>query len=298
MPSLHIKSKRFNKNHDEKVRMMKQKGCQTEYDTLKTVLLCEPDYMKIEEAINDTQEHYKEENINVEKAKRQHEALVSTLKREQIDVHLLPARKDYPEQVFTRDIGFTIDDTIYVGALKRTIRQGEEKVLKQFLEDHEYSYTEVEGGTIEGGDVIIDGSHIYVGDSSRTSRLTVDQLRAAHPNHEIHLIKFDEKYLHLDCVFNPLSNDTALIYPEAIDDEAVRFLEERYQLIEVSEEEQFTLATNVLSVGNKKVIALPLNKATNAKIKESGFEIIEVDLSEIIKSGGAFRCVTLPLYRK
>jgi N-dimethylarginine dimethylaminohydrolase len=77
----------------------------------------------------------------------------------------------------------------------------------------------------------------------------------------------------------------------------VKKLEQQYHLIDVSEEEQFTLATNVLSIGNKKIVALPLNKHTNQKIKEAGFSIIEVDLSEIIKSGGAFRCVTLPLYR-
>ncbi|WP_368503706.1 dimethylarginine dimethylaminohydrolase family protein [Alkalihalophilus sp. As8PL] len=272
-------------------------GCRTEYDPLQTVLLCEPTYMKIEEAINDTQEHYKEENIDVDKAIEQHKNLVHALKTEGVDVHLLQAKENFPEQVFTRDIGFTIDKTIYVGALKRSIRQGEEKVLKEFLMENDYSFKEIKGGTIEGGDVIIDGEHIFVGNSSRTATLTVDQLRKDHPHHQIHLIHFDEKYLHLDCVFNPLSRDVALIYRDAIETEAVKKLEQQYHLIDVSEEEQFTLATNVLSIGNKKIVALPVNKYTNQKIKEAGFSIIEVDLSEIIKSGGAFRCVTMPLYR-
>ncbi|WP_100373580.1 dimethylarginine dimethylaminohydrolase family protein [Bacillus sp. FJAT-45037] len=276
---------------------MKTNGCQTEYGLLRSVLLCEPLFMKIEEPINETQEHYKEENIDVEVAKSQHKDLVKALKQEGIDVHLLPAREDLPEQVFTRDIGFTIDETIYIGALKREIRQGEEQILKEFLTDNTYKFQEIKEGTIEGGDVMIDENIVYVGDSSRTSLSSIDQLKLAHPNRELELIKFDEAYLHLDCVFNPLSPEVALIYRDAIDREDVRRLESRYQLIDVSEEEQFTLATNVLSIGKGKIIALPQNKETNEKIVQAGFEIIEVDLSEIIKSGGAFRCVTMPIER-
>jgi N-dimethylarginine dimethylaminohydrolase len=65
----------------------------------------------------------------------------------------------------------------------------------------------------------------------------------------------------------------------------------------VSEEEQFTLGTNVLSIGNKKVLSLPVNKNVNKELRDRGFEVIEVDITEIIKSGGSFRCCTLPILR-
>ena len=71
-----------------------------------------------------------------------------------------------------------------------------------------------------------------------------------------------------------------------------------YKLIEVSEEEQFTMGTNVLSIGDKKVFSLPQNKQVNAQIRAHGFEVIEVDFSEIIKSGGSFRCCSMPVDRE
>ena len=40
----------------------------------------------------------------------------------------------YPEQVFTRDIGFTLGNTVYVAEMATDIRQGEELILKSWLE--------------------------------------------------------------------------------------------------------------------------------------------------------------------
>ena len=78
----------------------------------------------------------------------------------------------------------------------------------------------------------------------------------------------------------------------------MNYLRSRYEVIEVSEEEQFTLGTNVLSIGYNKIISLPVNKKVNEELRKRGFEIIEVDITEIIKSGGSFRCCTLPIHRE
>ena len=47
----------------------------------------------------------------------------------------------------------------------------------------------------------------------------------------------------------------------------VQMLASRYTLIEVSEEEQFTLGTNVLSIGDKKVFSLPQNMEVNKQMR-------------------------------
>ncbi|WP_407407226.1 dimethylarginine dimethylaminohydrolase family protein, partial [Peribacillus sp.] len=105
------------------------------------------------------------------------------------------------------------------------------------------------------------------------------------------------KYLHLDCIFNILSPTEALVFPDALTKKELDFLGSRYNLIEVNGDEQFTLGTNVLSIGNKKLFSLPCNKKVNKQLRERGYEVIEVDISEIIKSGGSFRCCTMPLLR-
>jgi N-dimethylarginine dimethylaminohydrolase len=272
--------------------------CMSEYDTLKRVILCQPQYMTIREVINETQEHFKDEGIHIERALLQHGEFVKTLQDHGIEVSLLPYHKKYPEQVFTRDIGFTLGQTIFVAKMATDVRGGEEDVLKQWLEDEEISYYYLAEERIEGGDVVIDQETIYVGLSNRTDMKAVEQLQRLLNQFNVIAIPFKEKYLHLDCVFNVVSPEVALIYPNALTKKDIGFFASRYELIEVSKEEQFQLGTNVLSIGNKRLFSLPVNKNVNTQLRNRGFEVIEVDITEIIKSGGSFRCCTLPILRK
>jgi len=272
--------------------------CHTEYDTLRRVILCQPKFMAIEEVINDVQKRYEDENINVELAMKQHEEFEKVLKEHGVEVIKLPSSEQFPEQVFTRDIGFTVGDDIFVAEMASDIRKGEEEVLEDWLDDEDISF-QTTTDRVEGGDVIVDRSRLYVGISSRTSEEAVRKLKHDLPNYEIIQVPFNEKYLHLDCVFNILSPEVGLIFPKALDAETIDMLSARkYKLIEVSEEEQFTLGTNVLSIGDKKVFSLPQNKNVNAQMRAHGFEVIEVDFSEIIKSGGSFRCCSMPIARE
>jgi len=273
-------------------------SCRNEYDPLKQVLLCQPAFMEIREIINETQRHFAGENIDVQKAMRQHHAFMQTLKNGKIDVFLLPPRHTFPEQVFTRDIGFVIGKTFVVSQLKRAVRKGEESVLIRWLIERKIPFMKMEKGSIEGGDVLIDGQTIWFGDSDRTSMMAIQEIRDTLDQYTIHTIPFKKEFLHLDCVFNILSPDEALVYPKAFEKKEMDVLANRYHLIEVSEEEQFTLGTNVLSIGKKTVISLPLNRRINETLRKKGYTVIEVDISEIIKSGGSFRCITLPLLRK
>ncbi|HWO96764.1 MAG TPA: dimethylarginine dimethylaminohydrolase family protein [Bacillus sp. (in: firmicutes)] len=273
-------------------------SCNSEYDELHTVVLCEPQYMTIREVINETQKHFKDVGIHIAKAMEQHKQFVQTLRNHGINVILLPPLERYPEQVFTRDIGFTLGQTVFVAEMASDIRQGEEGILKEWLEKEHIPFYNLKKDQIEGGDVIIDRNTIYVGVSNRTNEKAIHHLQELLPDYEVISVPFTEKYLHLDCVFNILSPDEALIFPGVIEDEVAALLSSRYDLIEVTEEEQFTLGTNVLSIGHKKVLSLPVNKAVNKQLRARGYEVIEVDITEIIKSGGSFRCCTLPIMRK
>lgn len=283
----------------EQNRQADHKGfVMNEYDVLKKVILCQPQYMTIREVINETQKHFKDEGIHIERALEQHNDFVSTLRKYGTEVILLPYHKKYPEQVFTRDIGFTLGQTIFVAEMASDIRKGEENVLKQWLEDEEISYYNLLGDQIEGGDVIIDRDTIYVGLSNRTNQYAVDHLQGLLPQFEVKAIPFKAEYLHLDCVFNVVSPNVALIYRKALTEEDIKLFSSRYELIDVTEDEQFSLGTNVLCIGNKRILSLPVNKGVNEKLRSMGFEVIEVDITEIIKSGGSFRCCTLPILRE
>lgn len=281
-----------NREHENKGFVM------NEYDVLKKVILCQPQYMTIREVINETQKHFEEEGIHIEKALEQHNQFVKTLNEYGVEVILLPYHKKYPEQVFTRDIGFTLGQTIFVAEMASEIRKGEEDVLKLWLEDEEISYYNLLGDQIEGGDVVIDNDTIYVGLSNRTNQRAADHLQEILPQFKVRAIPFKAEYLHLDCVFNVVSPEVALIYRPALTEEDIKLFSSKYDLIDVSEEEQFSLGTNVLCIGNKRIFSLPVNKSVNEQLRNKGFEVVEVDITEIIKSGGSFRCCTLPIMRE
>lgn len=270
--------------------------CRNEYDLLKRLAVCEPQFMAIRTIINETQRLYIKDNIDVKKALKQHNQFCDVLKRNGIELVFLPALKEYPEQVFTRDIGFTVGSTVFISVLQHDIRKGEEKLLKDWLQSFHLPFQELTA-SIEGGDVIIDEEVVYVGISKRTSEAAVQELDSL-LNGKIKKLPIADCFLHLDCVFNILSKNEALIYSPAFAKEDLEWLRERYQLIEITEEEQFSLGTNILNLGNKKLISLPVNKRVNDVLRRRGYIVEEVDFSEIIKSGGSFRCCSMPLLRE
>ncbi|MCP1530515.1 dimethylarginine dimethylaminohydrolase family protein [Bacillus pumilus] len=279
----------------EQIHKMPQ--CMSEYDDLQEVLLCSPIYMEIKQIINETQKHFARENISQMKAITQHKQLIQTLKDHQVRPIMLPANDRFPEQVFTRDIGFTIGHTLFVSSMAAPVRQGEEQLLKEWAQGNGLKTVTLTNGTIEGGDVLVDQRRVFVGTSKRTNPAAIHELKKELPDHDIIPIHLPAHILHLDCVMNILSHDEILIYPEAFKKEDLHLLNMHYHLIEISQQEQFTLGPNVLSIGQKKVISLPINQETNAALTAHGYTVIEVDFSEIIKSGGSFRCCTLPIRR-
>ncbi len=272
--------------------------CQSEYGTLKKVVLCEPQYMEIKEVINDVQKKYINDNIDRELAIAQHRAFEQTLRNAGVEVIKLRPSKDHPEQVFTRDIGFSLGSRLFISEMANPIRRGEEKVLAQWMNKHDMSYKKLSAHPIEGGDVIIDGKRVFIGVSHRTCKKAIEALQRELPDFKILPIPFNPKYLHLDCVFNILSSKDALIYPDAFDQKSLDILSSMYHLIEVSESEQFSMGTNVLSIGQKRVLSLPINRDVNHQMRQHGYQVLEVDFSEIIKSGGSFRCCSMPIVRQ
>lgn len=272
-------------------------NCTTEYGTLKKVILCPPEFMAIEEPINEVQKQYEDENIDRKLALSQHAEFERRLREHGVEVIKLTPSSEFPEQVFTRDIGFTVGDQVFVADMAEDIRQGEEEILKNWLKSQDILFQSA-SDCMEGGDVIVHHDTVYTGISSRTCEDACESLDAKLPDHRIVNIPFDEQYLHLDCVFNILSNEKALVFPPAFDKETLDTLAASFDLIEVSEEEQFSLGTNVLSVGNGNIFSLPQNQKVNEALRENGFHVIEVDFSEIIKSGGSFRCCSMPIERE
>lgn len=271
--------------------------CDTEYSTLKKVVVAKPSYMKITDIINETQKHYQNQNINVTTALQQHKHFVQVLENHQVEVIQLPSQPDLHEQVFTRDIGFTIHHRLFISSMSEKVRQEETNVLRNWAGENDIEVEEGLPSSIEGGDIVVDGASVWVGETKRTSAKAIRELQFRLPDLQVIPVPLRGDILHLDCVFNIIDESTVILYPPAFTNKSLKVISARYNVIEVTGREQFTMGPNVLSIGDRKVISLPQNERLHTQLKENGFEVIPVDLSEIIKSGGSFRCCTLPLKR-
>ena len=158
---------------------------------------------------------------------------------------------------------------------------------------------------LEGGDILIDKGYVFVGLSQRTNQAGFDYLHETF-GHQFELVPMHcksleegENVLHLDCTFNPVGKQHALIYPPGLRSipEVIR---DRYEWIEVTAEEQAALATNVLSVDENTVIsrAHPACRRVNSLMRSIGLRVIEVPFDGAPSTGGSFRCCSLPLVRR
>jgi N-dimethylarginine dimethylaminohydrolase len=210
---------------------------------------------------------------------------------------------DVPDQLTPRDIGFVVGDTFVVASMATSCRQDEWRGIGRIIDQIPNVLWAPDSLVLEGGDVVLDGEHLYVGLSERTTREGYAFLRdnfadryvvEAVPLRQLH---HGEDVLHMDCAFLPVGERHALIYPEGFQ-RVPDSIRDRYEWIEVSRDEQFELATNVLSVSPTTVISRHALKGVNDRLRGAGLEVIELTFDETPKSGGSFRCASLPLKRE
>ena len=275
---------------------------------LRSVLLGYPDnFLQVDaEIINETQRQYYDgpDAPTREAVTEQLNGFKATLEAHGVTVHQPHALPYLPDQMMTRDIGVVIGDTFAVTTMAAQSRRQEWRGYSHLFEhfpEHVKILFGPENLVIEGGDIIVDRGKVFVGIGQRTTLAGAAWLMKLVPDFEIVPINLrglhdGEDVLHLDCSFLPVGDGHALIYPDGLR-EVPATLRETYDLIEVTREEQQRLGTNVLSISPDTVVSQITSTRINAEMRARGIEVIELPYSEPPKTGGSFRCCTLPLHR-
>ena len=256
------------------------------------------------EIINETQQRYyfTEDHPDPEKLIGEFAEFRKLLEKCGVTVYQPSAVEGVPDQLTPRDIGFVIGDTLVLSNMAKRSRKTEWRGMERILRQLDSPVTHVpERVIIEGGDVVIHNGVIYVGISERTSYEAIDFLVKKFPQYEVITMPLrppqsGQEILHLDCTFLPAGNRQALFYPGGIV-EIPRSITDQFELIEITSEEQKELAVNVLSLSPRAIISRSRTARVNTLLRETGLEVFELDFDQAPKTGGSFRCCTLPLRR-
>ena len=271
-----------------------------EYGTLRSTIMASVEYYYDHAPINSTQEKFfKNSRPNKDKMKKEQKEFADVLKRYSVEILWADSLENCPLQIHARDVSFAIGNKLVISEMGAPIRKDERKGLERILERIDTPIVRAQEGCVEGGDILVDGKHICAGMGQRTDADALEWLRSEFGNeYEIIPIRLKEGILHLDTVFNILSNERAIIFEDGIFRQDVKILKERFELINVKKKEQFNMGTNILSINPDVVVAQPSNSISIKKFKDIGLTVETVDYSEIAKLGGGFRCSTCPLKRE
>lgn len=259
------------------------------------VLMCPPDYYGVRYRINPWMDPTR--TVDHEQAVRQWRALVAAYRALGVEVELIPPVPEQPDLVFTANAGLVLGDRFVLSRFRYPERQGEERYFRAWAERAGFEVIEPQTGLcFEGaGDALFGGNALFLGHGFRTDAAVANWLAARFGLEVVPLQLVDPRFYHLDTCFCPLDAKTALAAPVAFSPDAWRELQARIpHLIPVPEAVAVTFACNALRVGDVLLTSGP-PAAMAELLTPVGLRPWTFDMSEFIKSGGAVRCLTLPL---
>jgi N-dimethylarginine dimethylaminohydrolase len=221
---------------------------------------------------------------------------------------LRPENVEAQDQIFIRDIGFVIGNKFVLSNMKKSNRKPEQDGILKILEqiDKNSLLTPPDNANIEGGDIILYGNYVFVGMTARTNFYGFEFIQKSFPDKQVvpfHMYVTDNpatNILHLDCAFQPVGDNLAIIYENGFvhKPDIIYDIFGESNIIKVTQYEMYHMFPNIFSISPNIVITDTSFKRLNQILKSKGILTIETDYKEVSKLGGLFRCSTMPLIRK
>jgi N-dimethylarginine dimethylaminohydrolase len=256
------------------------------------LLMCPPDFFTVAYAINP----WMTSSIpcDVEKAKTQWQQLYEAV-QQVADVDLMTALPDMPDLVFTANAAFVYGKKALVAHYKHPERQVEEPSVKAWFNQAGYHVIEMPVIFEGAGDALIWQDRVFAGYRTRTDIAAHSLITAETGLPVLSLELVDDRFYHIDTCLCPLSDGTLMYVPDAFDHYGNAVIEANvpeHQRLPVSIEEAMQFACNAVNV-HKHVFLNAGNANVVARLQERGFTVVDIDMSEFIKSGGSAKCCTL-----
>ena len=268
---------------------------------LKKVLMCEPKFFRVDYQINPWM---KLGSVDQKNALKQWQNLVEIYQKNEIEVTILNQQENLPDMVFVADQGLIINNsnkkkTLLLSNFRYSQRQGESKIYADWFEKNNFEIKTLpkeiffEGG----GELLYWNEKYFIGQGFRNSNNVASYLQQNFGLDLIGLDLINDKFYHLDTCMFVLNDETIFYYPPAFSEDSIKIIKSLItNPIEFEKEEVMNFAANSVLSG-KKVFVQSGNHSFIKKLKDFGYEAIEIDVSEFVKSGGGIHCLTFELER-
>ena len=297
---------------------------ENEYSKLKTVILGIADDLGVPPKESDAYDprslyHIKNNSYPIEDdLLRELDNFYNKLLKHNVDV-IRPSNINNCNQIFARDLGFVISNLFFLSNIVPN-RHDELKGIDDTLNNLDVGVIKLpEFMHIEGGDVIVHNDKVFIGTyieddyssliTARTNYSSIDYLKNMITSKEIIPLELNKSNtdiykntLHLDCCFQTISNDKAIICPDGFKNKKdveylINYFGQKNTFIATSEE-TFELTSNVLVISPDVIVTRLKSDRLNSWLENIGVLVEKVSYSNVSKMSGLFRCSTLPLNRE
>lgn len=237
-------------------------------------------------------------------ARRQYNEMVDAFREAGVKVHVLPAEPELPYQIFARDSSVMTPWGAVIMQLQKPYRRGEYAACLRFYLDNGIPiYDLITAGNVEGGDFMVlqPGVAACGYSGQRSIEPAVNQLKQwfVAEGWEFHTYAFDPHFLHLDVQLGMLAEGLAVVCAEAVEPELLAWLKsKRIRVLEIPYADAMRLGTNVVALGNERVLVPASSKNLIAACRAEGLTVYDPDVAMIGNGGGAVHCMSQALRRE
>ena len=223
-----------------------------------------------------------------DKALQQHKNYVQVLQDIGLEVTVLEADEAYPDSTFVEDVALMTPHCAIITNPGAPSRQGETAAIKPVIAQFYDNIEQIENpGTVEAGDIMMVGSHYYIGLSERTNQAGAEQLIAILEKYQLSgSIVTMREVLHLNTGLGYLEDNNLLACGEFLLKEEFQ----QYNILEVDAAEAY--AANSVWINDTVITPLGFPKS-KALIEAAGYKVIEIDVCEFQKIDGGLSCLSL-----
>jgi N-dimethylarginine dimethylaminohydrolase len=279
-------------------------GFRNETDPLTDVLLGSAEHLRHMATSSLSRRTLREHPADLRIANAQHRELQSAYEHFGVRIHRHSAQPELPMQVYSRDSSVMTPYGAIITAMADWWRRGENyAAIRSYERLGIPIYDMVTAGTFEGGDfnVIEEGCVLIGCGGKRTQEEGARQVEGWFRSEgwETRIAFFDEYYVHIDLMVVPIAERLTAVCLACTEPGIVAWLKAKgHQIVDVPFEDTINLGCNFMSLGRDRAIVPRSSRSLIGQLRAHGFEVAEVDMGEISKTGGGVHCMAQSLRRE